>query len=69
MPFICQFFKFIGTDEYIQTIFVGFETNEYKVIFIGLGRILMNIWDVRFNFDRPYIFVGSATLGIIRLIY
>jgi hypothetical protein len=30
--------SFIGTDEYIQIIFVGFETDVYKVIFVGLGR-------------------------------
>jgi hypothetical protein len=50
------FFKFIGTDEYIQIIFVGFKTDEYKVIFVGLGRAPMNIWNIRFDFDLPHIF-------------
>jgi hypothetical protein len=28
-------FKFVGTDEYIQIIFIGFETDEYNFIFAG----------------------------------
>jgi hypothetical protein len=36
-------FIFIGTDEYIQIIFIGLDTDEYKVIFLGLGRTPMNI--------------------------
>jgi hypothetical protein len=28
-------FKFIGTDEYIQIIVTGFETDEYNFIFVG----------------------------------
>jgi hypothetical protein len=38
---------FISTNVYIQLIFVGFETNEYKVIFI------------QFDFNWPHIFVGD----------
>jgi hypothetical protein len=38
-----SFFKFVSTDEYIQIIFAGPETNEYKVIFIGFGREQTNI--------------------------
>jgi predicted secreted protein len=29
------YFKFIGTDKYIQIIFVGPKTDEYKLILIG----------------------------------
>jgi hypothetical protein len=36
-------FIFVGTDEYIQIIIVGFKIDEYKVIFISLGRTPMNI--------------------------
>jgi hypothetical protein len=38
--------SFISTDECIQIMFIGPETNEYKVIFIGLVRAPMNIWAV-----------------------
>jgi hypothetical protein len=34
----CSFiggYIFVGINVYIQIIFVGFETNEYKVIFVG----------------------------------
>jgi hypothetical protein len=34
---------FIGTNEYIQIIFVGPETDENKAIFVGLGQAPMNI--------------------------
>jgi hypothetical protein len=61
MSFIRRFFKFVGTDEYIQIIFIGPETDEYKVIFIGLDRTPTNIWAVRFDFDRSHIFIGRAT--------
>jgi hypothetical protein len=37
-------FKFIGIDEYIQIIFIGPETDEYKLIFISVDQELMNIW-------------------------
>jgi hypothetical protein len=43
---MCSFigdYKFVGTDEYIQIILVGFETDEYKGIFAGLGLAQMNI--------------------------
>jgi hypothetical protein len=46
---------------YIQIIFVGPETDEYKLIFVGLGQPLMNIWDIRFDFDRTHIFISGAT--------
>jgi hypothetical protein len=26
---------FVGTDEYIQIIFIGFETDEYNIIFVS----------------------------------
>jgi hypothetical protein len=58
MSFIRHFFKFVGTGEYIEIIFIGFRTDEYKVIFIGLGWAPMNIWVVWFNFNPPHIFVG-----------
>jgi hypothetical protein len=38
--------------------FIGFKIDKYKVIFVGLGQESMNIWGVRFDFDRPHIFVG-----------
>jgi hypothetical protein len=64
------FKKFIGTDEYIQIIFIGSETNEYKGLFVGLGHETTNMWAVRFDFDRPHIFVGSTTSPTnIRSIY
>jgi hypothetical protein len=50
--------SFIGTDVYIQIIFISSKTNEYKVILIGLGQEPMNIWAIRFDFDWPHIFVG-----------
>jgi hypothetical protein len=60
--FIHQFFyKFVGTDEYIQIIFISFGTGEYNVIFISLGQELMNIWDAWFDFDRPHIFISDMT--------
>jgi hypothetical protein len=34
---------FLYSDEYIQIIFVGFRTDEYKVIFVSLGPAPMNI--------------------------
>jgi hypothetical protein len=42
-------------------IFIGFETDEYKVIFVSLGWTLTNIWAVRFDFDWPHIFIGRST--------
>ncbi len=51
--------SFIGTDEYIQIIFIGFETDEYNFIFIGSIRQMTNVWVIRFNLDRPHIFVGD----------
>jgi hypothetical protein len=33
-------FKFVGTDEYIQIIFIGFGTDECKFIFVGLGHLV-----------------------------
>jgi hypothetical protein len=68
MTFILQFFIFVGTDEYIQIIFVGFEIDEYKVIFVGLGRAPTNIWAIQFDFDRPHIFIGGAT-SLTNIIY
>jgi hypothetical protein len=53
MPFIHGFFILSGTNECIQIIFVDFETNECNIIFIDLGQKSMNIWAVRFDFDRP----------------
>jgi hypothetical protein len=38
--------SFVNTDEYIHIISVGPKTDEYKVIFIGLGWEPMNIWAV-----------------------
>jgi hypothetical protein len=52
-------FLFIGTDEYIQIIFVSFETNEYNFIFVGWVQELMTIWVIRFDLDWPHIFVGD----------
>jgi hypothetical protein len=52
-------FIFVGTDEYIQIIFIGFETDEYNFIFIGSIRQMTNVWVIRFNLDRPHIFVGD----------
>jgi hypothetical protein len=54
-------FKFVGTDEYIQIIFVGPKTDKYKLMFVGFDRETMNIWVVRFDFDRTHVFVGEAT--------
>jgi hypothetical protein len=56
-----QFFIFIGTDKYIQITFIGFRTNEYRVVFISLGPALTNIWVVCFDFDRPHIFFSDMT--------
>jgi hypothetical protein len=36
--FIHRVFKFVGTDKYIQIIFVSPETDEYKLIFIGFDQ-------------------------------
>jgi hypothetical protein len=44
--FIYHYFKFVGTDEYIQIIFFGFETNEVMVMFVGLDQAPMNIWSI-----------------------
>jgi hypothetical protein len=49
--FIVSFLKFIGINKYIQIIFVGPKTHEYKIIFVGLSQALMNIWTARFDFD------------------
>jgi hypothetical protein len=56
---LVNFFIFVGTNEYIQITFISFGTDEYKVIFIGLGLTLMNIWVIHFDFGRPNIFVGD----------
>jgi hypothetical protein len=40
--------------------FVGSETDEFKVIFAGLGWEPTNIWTVWFEFDWPHIFVGGS---------
>jgi hypothetical protein len=53
--------SFVGTDEYKKIIFISFGTDECNVIFIGLGQEPMNIWAVRFDFDRLHIFVGDMT--------
>jgi hypothetical protein len=37
------YFKFIDTNECIQIIFIGPKTDEYKLIFIGLGHASANI--------------------------
>jgi hypothetical protein len=42
-------FKFVGTDEYIQIIFIGPETDEYKLIFVGFDQASMNIWAIQFE--------------------
>jgi hypothetical protein len=42
--------SFNSTDEYIQIILVGPKTDEYKVIFVGLGQAPTNIWVIRFDF-------------------
>jgi hypothetical protein len=34
---------FIGTDIYIQIIFVSFKTDAYNIIFVGLGQEPTNI--------------------------
>jgi hypothetical protein len=36
------------------------KTDEYKVMFVGLGGAPMNIWAIRFDFDRLHIFVGGT---------
>jgi hypothetical protein len=46
-------FKFISTDEYIQIIFIGPETNKYKVIFVSLGQPPMNIWAISLTLTDP----------------
>jgi hypothetical protein len=51
-------YSFIGTDEYIQIIFVCFETDEHNFIFVSWVWEPTNIWVVRFDLDRPHIFVG-----------
>jgi hypothetical protein len=51
---------FTGTDEYVKIIFTGFETDEYKIMFISLGLARTNIWDIRFDFDRPHIYIYSS---------
>jgi hypothetical protein len=67
---LVHYFKFIGTNEYIQIIFVGPETDEYKLIFVGLGEALTNIQAIRFDFDKNHIFVGDATSPMnIRILY
>jgi hypothetical protein len=43
--------SFIGTNEYIQIIFIGPKTDEYKVISVGIVQALMNMWAVRFDFN------------------
>jgi hypothetical protein len=53
--------SFIGIDEYIQIIFVGPETDEYKLIFVGFNWAPTNMWPVWFDFYRTHIFVGKAT--------
>jgi hypothetical protein len=63
-------FKFIGTDEYIQIIFVRPKIDEYKFIFVGFDWELTNIWAIRFDFNRTHIFIGEATsLTNIRALY
>jgi hypothetical protein len=54
-----RFFKFVGTDEYIQITFVSFRTDQCNVIFVSLGQEPMNIWAIWFDFDQPHIFVGD----------
>jgi hypothetical protein len=38
-----KLYSFIGTDEYIQIIFIGPKTDEYKVIFVSIVWALMNM--------------------------
>jgi hypothetical protein len=54
---------FTGTDEYVKIIFTGFETDEYKIMFISLGLARTNIWDIRFDFDRPHIYIYIHHFG------
>jgi hypothetical protein len=64
MSFIRSFFQFaqfVGIDEYIQIIFIGPETDEYKIIFVGLDQTPTNIWAIWVDLDQPHIFNGGAT--------
>jgi hypothetical protein len=64
------YFNFIGIDECIQIIFIGPETNEYKLIFIGLGQTPTNIWVVQFEFYWTHIFISGAMSPMnIRVLY
>jgi hypothetical protein len=52
-------FIFVGTNKYIQIIFIGFETDEYNFIFVGWVREPTNIWVIRFDLNRPHIFLDD----------
>jgi hypothetical protein len=45
--------SFVGTDEYIRIIIIGFEIDEYNVIFISLGPAPMNLWVIRLTLTGP----------------
>jgi hypothetical protein len=53
-------FKFIGIDEYIQIIFIGPETDEYKLIFISVDQELMNIWGASLTVRVRLVYVFHA---------
>jgi hypothetical protein len=43
----------------LKLYFFGFETDEYNFIFIDWVREPTKIWVVRFDLDRPHIFIGD----------
>jgi hypothetical protein len=67
---LMEVFKFVGNDEYIQSILVGSKTDKYKLVFVGFYRSSTNIQSVGFAFDQTTIFIGEATsLMNIRVLY
>jgi hypothetical protein len=56
--------SFVGTDEYIQTIFIGFKTDEDNRIFVGTNQESMNIGCVQVDHCGPLICVGVGLIFI-----
>jgi hypothetical protein len=52
-------FIFVGTNKYIQIIFIGFETDEYNFIFVGWVWEPTNIWVILFDLNQPHIFIDD----------
>jgi hypothetical protein len=50
-------FKFVGTDEYIQIIFTGFETDASTFIFVGWVWEPTNVLLIRVDCCHPHMFV------------